>query len=166
MSVVTTLSSTVAAVAVTPCRVNDWQVPPSSTGNCPKGCGKGGAERHDSDLIKLAGRRAHQDKGHRQFVRRSIHRPTDLASRCSSAVHRSCPGLRSTSVRLPLPKPVTAERSNATTSQNILFLRGSSFRETPTCNPFAVKGYITLYEPFPLILFFPYATIMPYGDYR
>jgi hypothetical protein len=59
---------------------------------------------------------------------------------------------------------VTAERSNATTSKNILFIRGSSFRETPTCNPFAVKDYVTLYEPFLLIFFFPYATIMPYGD--
>ena len=46
-----------------------------------EGRGKSAAEGHDSDLIKLAGRRAYQSKGHRQFVRRSIHRPTDLASR-------------------------------------------------------------------------------------
>jgi len=32
--------ATVAAVAVTPCRVSDWQVPPSSTGNWPKVAGK------------------------------------------------------------------------------------------------------------------------------
>ena len=69
-----------------------------------EGRGKSAAEGHDSDLIKLAGRRAYQSKGHRQFVRRSIHRPTDLASRVVKQFTEVVPSLRSTSVRLPLRK--------------------------------------------------------------
>src|SRR6266852_8064836 len=43
-------------------------------GNC-------GAEDVHSDLIQLAGRRTPQGKGDRQFARRRVHGPTDLA-RC------------------------------------------------------------------------------------
>src|ERR1700674_725299 len=46
-----------------------------------EGRGKRGAEEVDTHLVQLARCRAHQGIGHRQFVRRRIHRPTDLASR-------------------------------------------------------------------------------------
>src|SRR6266404_1343302 len=46
-----------------------------------EGRGKRGAEEVDTHLVQLAGRRAHQFKGHRQFVRRRIHGPSDLACR-------------------------------------------------------------------------------------
>src|SRR6266849_10050248 len=70
-----------------------------------EGRGKRGAEGHDSDLIKLAGRSTHQGKGHRQSVRRRIHRPTDLASCVVKRFGEVVPPPRSTSEWLPSPKP-------------------------------------------------------------
>ena len=44
-----------------------------------EGRGERGAEEVDTHLVQLAGCRALQKKRHRQFVRRCIHGPTDMA---------------------------------------------------------------------------------------
>src|SRR6266849_512553 len=45
-----------------------------------EGRGKCGAEDVDIDLIELAGPRAYQSKGHRQFARRRVYGPTYIAA--------------------------------------------------------------------------------------
>jgi hypothetical protein len=128
-----------------------------------EGRGKSAAEGHDSDLIKLAGRRAYQSKSQRQSVRRSIHRPTDLASRVVKRFTEVVPACGSLLYGCRCGSCHGREKQ-CHDQQEYFFIRGPSFRETRTCNPFAVKDDITLYEPFLLIFFFPYATIMPDGD--
>jgi hypothetical protein len=126
-----------------------------------EGRGKSAAEGHDSDLIKLARRRAYQSKSHRQSLRRDIHRPTDLASRVVKRFTEVVPACGSLLYGRRCGSCHGREKQCHDQQE-----WGPSFRETPTCNPFAVKDDITLYEPFLLIFFFPYATIMPDGDYR
>src|SRR4029077_15687100 len=51
----------------------------SAAGKLAESLGKRGAEDVNTDLIELAGRRAHQFKGHRQLACRRRHGPRDVA---------------------------------------------------------------------------------------